>query len=144
MFYFLRKSHKIVVAKRREKQRLQELHGAFRHMAQAKHTGKVVVVQNPASAALRSSASYLITGGFGGLGLLVAKWMASKGAKRLVLVGRSGASTSEARAAVAEVESLGCTVVVEKADVSSASDMKRVVDSANSSSTSASGTPQHR
>ena len=29
VFYFLRKSHKIVVAKRREKQRLKELHGAF-------------------------------------------------------------------------------------------------------------------
>ena len=38
-----------------------------------------------------SSASYLITGGFGGFGLEVANWLVKQGAKHLILVGRRGA-----------------------------------------------------
>ena len=91
----------------------------------------MLVVQQPASAVMRGNASYLITGAFGGLGLLVARWMASRGAKRLVLVGRSGPTTAEAASAVSEIQASGCVVVVEKADVSSAADMKRVVEKAN-------------
>jgi myxalamid-type polyketide synthase MxaE and MxaD len=40
-------------------------------------------------AALRADASYLITGGLGALGLLFARWMAERGARRLILAGRS-------------------------------------------------------
>ncbi|HMG56671.1 MAG TPA: SDR family oxidoreductase, partial [Kofleriaceae bacterium] len=39
---------------------------------------------------LRADASYLITGGLGALGLQVARWMVEHGARRLVLMGRSG------------------------------------------------------
>lgn len=38
----------------------------------------------------RQDATYLITGGLGGLGLHMAKWMVRHGARRLVLLGRSG------------------------------------------------------
>jgi SAM-dependent methyltransferase/NAD(P)-dependent dehydrogenase (short-subunit alcohol dehydrogenase family)/acyl carrier protein len=37
---------------------------------------------------LQQDASYLITGGLGGLGLKIAKWMAHSGAKRLILLSR--------------------------------------------------------
>ena len=37
----------------------------------------------------RPDASYLITGGLGALGLLFAKWMAQRGARRLILVART-------------------------------------------------------
>jgi acyl transferase domain-containing protein/acyl-CoA synthetase (AMP-forming)/AMP-acid ligase II/acyl carrier protein len=37
---------------------------------------------------LRRDATYLVTGGLGGIGLAVARWLASCGARRLVLVGR--------------------------------------------------------
>lgn len=37
-----------------------------------------------------SEKTYLITGGFGGLGLVVADWLVKKGVKNLVLLGRSG------------------------------------------------------
>ncbi|HNB69700.1 MAG TPA: type I polyketide synthase [Acidobacteriota bacterium] len=37
----------------------------------------------------RTNASYLITGGLGGLGLLVAEWMAQQGARRLILTSRT-------------------------------------------------------
>src|SRR5262249_50069197 len=38
----------------------------------------------------RHDATYLITGGLGGLGLCMAEWMIRHGARRLVLLGRSG------------------------------------------------------
>ena len=36
----------------------------------------------------RADATYLVTGGFGGLGLLVARWMAERGARHIALLGR--------------------------------------------------------
>jgi len=75
---------------------------AFRHMAQAKHIGKVVIsMAGRAELAraradcyplFRSDGTYLIAGGAGGLGRVVAKWMVERGASHLVLAGRSGAS----------------------------------------------------
>ena len=58
------------------------------------------VVRTPALAALRGEpvrkpvqcrpdAAYLITGGMGALGLLMANWLAERGARRLVLTGRT-------------------------------------------------------
>jgi NAD(P)-dependent dehydrogenase (short-subunit alcohol dehydrogenase family) len=38
---------------------------------------------------LRADATYLITGGMGGLGLALARWMVERGARRLILVGRT-------------------------------------------------------
>jgi acyl transferase domain-containing protein/acyl carrier protein len=59
----------------------------------------------------------LITGGLGGLGLHVARWLVRRGARHLVLTGRTGMSTSGARDAVAELEALGASVRVVAADV---------------------------
>jgi myxalamid-type polyketide synthase MxaC len=39
--------------------------------------------------AMRPDASYLITGGLGALGLVFARWLAVRGARRIVLIGRS-------------------------------------------------------
>ncbi|MCP4655717.1 MAG: type I polyketide synthase, partial [bacterium] len=72
---------------------------------------------------LRADASYLITGGFGGLGLAVARWLAEQGARRLFLVGRTplpareswceleaGTPAAERAAAVRSLEALGVSV----------------------------------
>ncbi|NIN99982.1 MAG: KR domain-containing protein, partial [Anaerolineae bacterium] len=37
----------------------------------------------------RKDAAYLITGGLGGLGLELARWLVDKGARRLILMGRT-------------------------------------------------------
>jgi acyl transferase domain-containing protein/acyl carrier protein len=63
-----------------------------------------------------SSGSYLITGGFGGLGLEVAKWLVAQGAKHVALVGRRGTSES-AHAAVADLRRAGAEVLEVKADI---------------------------
>ncbi|PTL76610.1 polyketide synthase [Vitiosangium sp. GDMCC 1.1324] len=67
--------------------------------------------------ALKADATYLLTGGLGGLGLTVAKWMVEKGARNLVLMGRSE-PTEAARQVLQELEKAGARVVVERADVS--------------------------
>src|SRR5262249_28825014 len=66
----------------------------------------------------REDASYLITGGLGGFGLSTARWLVEQGARNLVLVGRTGASTVEATQAVEELRKSGAEVLVAQADVS--------------------------
>jgi acyl transferase domain-containing protein/NADPH:quinone reductase-like Zn-dependent oxidoreductase/acyl carrier protein len=102
--------------------RIERSVDALRHMARAEHIGKVVVratVHGDATdrgISLREDATYLVTGGLGGLGLKVARWLANRGARHLVLVGRSGAS-AQAQAELEELEKTGVRVAVRRCDV---------------------------
>jgi acyl transferase domain-containing protein/NADPH:quinone reductase-like Zn-dependent oxidoreductase/short-subunit dehydrogenase len=92
---------------------------AFRLMAQARHIGKIVVTQPVAAESgrlLRADATYLITGGLAGLGLLTAEWMVGQGARHLVLIGRR-APTPHALETIGRIESQGARVAVHRADV---------------------------
>jgi len=103
-----------------------DLAEALHHMARGHHIGKVVIrmddgnvsVKPPADAAacIRDDSTYVLTGGLGGLGLVVARWLVGKGARNLVLVGRSEPSP-EAREAIEAMEREGARVVVERIDV---------------------------
>ncbi len=107
----------------------EDIVDAFRYMQQSRHIGKIVVTYqsgiHPVHAPRRekrrleltADASYLVTGGLSGLGLKTAEWLASKGARNLVLVGRRGLVTPEARAAVAALESVGVRVHAAACDV---------------------------
>jgi aryl carrier-like protein len=64
----------------------------------------------------RGDASYLITGGLDGLGLLVAEWMVEHGARQLMLAGRS-APAEAGRQAIDRMERAGARVIVAQADV---------------------------
>jgi acyl transferase domain-containing protein/acyl carrier protein len=109
---------------------------AFRTMQQGRHTGKLVLTFGDRPADLvpaedepldvRADGTYLVTGGLGGFGLSVARWLAERGAGTLVLVGRRGADTPGAGGAVAEIEDLGSRVVVHAADVAKESDVAAV------------------
>ncbi len=74
----------------------------------------------------RSEATYLITGGRGGLGLQVAQWMVAQGARHLVLVGRSE-PTEAVHQAVGELEQSGAHILFARADVSQAEQVARVL-----------------
>ena len=95
---------------------------AFRFMSQAKHIGKIVITQqkdiapNTVDFTLRAKSSYLITGGFGGLGLVVARWMVEKGARHLALMGRHTPTDASLRE-IEGIEELGAQVMVMQADV---------------------------
>ena len=60
--------------------------------------------------------AFLITGGLGGLGLLVARWLVERGVRHLALVSRHE-PTDAARAALEECERAGAKVLVCLADV---------------------------
>jgi acyl transferase domain-containing protein/acyl carrier protein len=76
--------------------------------------------------ALRGDASYLVTGGLGGLGLTVAEWMVRRGARHLVLVGRREPS-SVAQGRIVRMEQSKATVVVLSADIAKSDDVVRVL-----------------
>jgi myxalamid-type polyketide synthase MxaE and MxaD len=67
-------------------------------------------------APLGPDATYLIAGGLGGLGLTVAAWMVERGARHLVLAGRSGASATAA-SKLATLAAEGARVEVAHVDV---------------------------
>jgi len=105
---------------------------AFRFMAQAKHIGKLVLIQPEALAALapkgqvRPDATYLVTGGLGALGLVVAEWLVEQGARHLALVGRSAPSAA-AQTVLDRLMAAGAQVAVHRADVSRRDDLARVL-----------------
>jgi acyl transferase domain-containing protein/acyl carrier protein len=67
--------------------------------------------------ALLGDAMYLVTGGLGRIGLLVARDLVRRGARHLCLLGRSGVSTPEQRSALAGIEAQGAAVRVVTGDV---------------------------
>jgi NADPH:quinone reductase-like Zn-dependent oxidoreductase/SAM-dependent methyltransferase/acyl carrier protein len=110
---------------------------AFRHMAQGRHMGKIVISMHDPDImiepldqedmAFRPDATYLITGGFGGLGLTLARWMIEHGGRNVVLMGRSGATSAEAKQALEELQQTGARVVAAKADVTSETQLADVL-----------------
>ncbi|MDH2427300.1 type I polyketide synthase [Sphaerisporangium sp. TRM90804] len=89
---------------------------------------------------VRPGSAYLVTGGFGGIGTTVARWLAGQGARRLVLMGRTpmpgrerwdDAGLPEAQrariAVVRELEAAGAEVEVVVADVADAAAVRDVV-----------------
>lgn len=83
----------------------------------------------PAAPPVRADASYVVTGGLGGLGLAVARWLVDRGARHLVLAGRSAPSPA-AREAIAELETAGAKVLAIQADVSKRLDVERLLEKA--------------
>ena len=112
---------------------IQSAVSAFRYLAQARNIGKVVLAMDvPAEAApddrfgLRGDATYLVTGGLRGLGARVAEWMALRGARHLVLLGRDPGSEA-ARETASRVEAAGAKVVMLAADMAVAEQVQAVI-----------------
>jgi acyl transferase domain-containing protein len=72
----------------------------------------------------RPDATYLLTGGFGGLGLVVARWMVEHGARHIALLGRRPDPDAEG---VRAIEALGATVHALQADVADEAAMSRAL-----------------
>lgn len=97
---------------------------AFRYMQQSRQIGKIVVSLGEIDSLtlppppklpqpelkLDSQGTYLVSGGLGGFGLKTAQWLVEKGAKHLILLGRSGTERPEAIAAIQKMETQGVTV----------------------------------
>ena len=72
----------------------------------------------------RPDATYLITGGFGGLGLLVARWMVENGARHLALLGRNPDPHSDA---IRDIAALGARIIPLAGDVCDEVGMKALL-----------------
>ena len=133
---------------------LEEAVQAFRTLQQAKHVGKVVLKaegkrQKAESAWERGSvgawergsnspippsphlpispsSTYLITGGTGGLGLQVADWLITQGARHLLLLGRRE-PTKEVREQIQTWEAQGAAVETAQVDVGDAQALAAVL-----------------
>jgi phthiocerol/phenolphthiocerol synthesis type-I polyketide synthase C len=98
---------------------------AFHMMAGARHIGKLLlkvseepveVVIPDSAPAIHADATYLLTGGYGGLGLQVAAWLAQQGARHLALLGRQAPDQQQQRA-IADLERSGTVVVARQVDI---------------------------
>jgi acyl transferase domain-containing protein/acyl carrier protein len=111
---------------------------ALRTLAQGRQIGKVVVSvhgrETPAvhheqlPAQFEPEATYLITGGLGGIGRATASWMIERGAKHVVLLGRGPASEA-GQQAIEDLRSKGSEVVFARGDVTQADQLASVLDS---------------
>ena len=84
-------------------------------------------IRAPATPILPADASYLVTGGLGGLGLRAARHLVSLGARHLVLLGRR-APSPEVKARLAAMEADGARIHCMQADVADAAALARVFE----------------
>ncbi len=106
---------------------VEETVGAFRYMQQGKHIGKVAVSYNSRPASVKAgeylptqfnaAGTYWVAGGLGGFGIEIARWMIERGARSLVLSGRSTTLRPEAEKAIAEFEAAGARINVLPTDI---------------------------
>lgn len=84
------------------------------------------VLNDKRGISIRPDGAYVITGGTGGLGLHVARWLADLGARHIVLLSRK-APGRETREAIRELEQVGANVLVVNGDVGVYADLKRAL-----------------
>ncbi|MFF7942352.1 SDR family NAD(P)-dependent oxidoreductase [Nocardia gamkensis] len=116
---------------------VSELAAAFESVARSDQIGRVVLDLREEQPMVRPELAhpridpdgcYLVTGGFGGFGLATARWLVAEGARKLVLVGRSGASTPQARDQVAAFTAAGVAVIEERVDIADYAATAALVD----------------
>ncbi len=121
---------------------LEDAAAAMRHMRSGKHTGKILIApvhaedtaSEPASdrssihsdVQFREDATYVITGGLGGLGLLTAQWMARRGARHIALISRSTPDAAQ-QAGIQRIKDCGAKVMVLQADISCRDSLQRAM-----------------
>jgi myxalamid-type polyketide synthase MxaB len=105
---------------------IAEVKTAFRSLQKARDPGKIVVSRSGSGSLALGEGSYLIAGGFGALGSLVAKWLGEKGARHLILVGR-GEPSAGALETIRELREGGGTILSVRADISLRAEVERVL-----------------
>lgn len=113
-----------------------EITDAFHLMQQSGHVGKIIIrppadgevkaARPPTSFAAAPDKTHLITGGFGGFGLETARFLAERGARHIVFLGRSGPASPAAKTVLAELAQRGVHAVAEALDVTDKPSMSRL------------------
>jgi acyl transferase domain-containing protein/NAD(P)-dependent dehydrogenase (short-subunit alcohol dehydrogenase family)/acyl carrier protein len=110
---------------------------AMRALFQAQHIGKIVVtldepvvdvqVSLGKELALSPQASYLVTGGLKGFGVVIGDWLSQRGAGTVVLANRTGTPDDEAAEAISRMEERGTNVLSASLDVSDVAAVERLI-----------------
>jgi acyl transferase domain-containing protein/NADPH:quinone reductase-like Zn-dependent oxidoreductase/acyl carrier protein len=111
---------------------VSEVEKAFDFMTSGKHIGKIVIqinsdnvwIEDSKSTSFSSDGTFLITGGYGGLGLTFAQYLVEKGVRRLILTGRTGHSDNPI---IEDLRKQGAEIIIAKADVGEREDIENVL-----------------
>ncbi len=96
---------------------MAEIIPAMEFMRSARHIGKnVIVLPRLPGGKLRPDRTYLVTGGLGGIGTVIARWLSERGAGAIVLNGRRPPD-AEAQTVIDALRQQGADVRVELADM---------------------------
>ncbi|ORY58512.1 fatty acid synthase S-acetyltransferase [Pseudomassariella vexata] len=120
-----------------------QLEQAFRYVQSGRNTGRTVIGVDPSDVVPQRlverrtwmfdpNASYVVAGGFGGLGRAILRWMAARGAKHLIVPSRSGPASNTASEVVSELTLLGINITTPKCDVSSLASLVSVLQDCSS------------
>jgi acyl transferase domain-containing protein len=109
-----------------------------RHVLRLARRAKTMT--KPLRIPIHQDATYLITGGLGGIGLIIARWLAVRGARHVILAGRNALATrlewdgissetiEDARMkAIREIESFGANVQMMAVDMGNESSVTEII-----------------
>ncbi|KAI0382924.1 KR domain-containing protein [Hypomontagnella monticulosa] len=116
----------------------QDIELAFRHLQQGEQIGHTIILMPEDTMSLQAipetseitfdpNASYLLTGGLGGVGRSLARWMAEHGARSLVFLSRSAGKDEHDQQFFQELELMGCTSTAISGYVGDKEDVRRAV-----------------
>jgi NAD(P)-dependent dehydrogenase (short-subunit alcohol dehydrogenase family) len=86
------------------------------------------IALNNKEASFDPNATYLLSGGLGGLGRNISRWMTDRGARNLVFVSRSGDKNSEANEFLQSLRNEGINAVVYACDIGNRVDVAAVFE----------------
>ena len=118
---------------------VSNVEAAFRMLQSGKNIGKVVLELQSDAQVLTylkiqprymfdGNASYVISGGLGGLGKSAAKWMVERGAKHLLLLSRSGPKTAADNAFISGLEAKGVHTRALSCDITDLTKLSKALD----------------
>ncbi|KAF5863618.1 hypothetical protein ETB97_009712 [Aspergillus alliaceus] len=111
---------------------------AFSNLVEGKSIGKAVVEVSPSAPApnaiirkptysFQEKVTYVIAGGFGGLGRTIARWMVDKGARHLIILSRSGLRNPTSVSLVETLRSMGATVAAPACDIGNEDELRNAL-----------------
>ncbi|KAF4814699.1 Reducing polyketide synthase FUB1 [Colletotrichum siamense] len=120
---------------------VSKIQDAMRFMQSGKHIGKILIENHPEDlipvvapskprAEFASDATYVVSGGFGGLGLEIIRWMVSQGARNLIVTSRKGPSDEASKGLVSELQGNGVKIVTPHCDITDKKALENAISSA--------------
>jgi NADPH:quinone reductase-like Zn-dependent oxidoreductase len=118
---------------------VSKIEAAFRLLQSGKNIGKVVLEMDKSSQVpmclkmrteyeLQNNATYIVSGGLGGLGKSAAKWLVTRGARYLLLLSKSGPKTDADSAFIRELEATGAHIAAPSCDITDLAELSNILD----------------